>query len=167
MRAPRALLGPSMSAEEKTFETKIADLIRMFGTENEHEAKATWWALKRLLASRGVSFTDLGNAIEKLATGGLEEAELKRVFDAGYAKGVAETKREHAEAQAVFGLRPDGSPNWEAMAVQCQREKARIEVKYHKFVDDMAADMTWGREPSDKQGKFILSLFRQVGGRMQ
>jgi hypothetical protein len=40
-----------VSAADKTFETKIADLIRMFGTENKHEAVAACRALKRLLSS--------------------------------------------------------------------------------------------------------------------
>ena len=73
-----------MSAtSEKPFETRIADLIRRFGSDFEGEIVATWRALKRLLASRDVNFTDLGDAVEKLATGGLAEAEMKRVFDAG------------------------------------------------------------------------------------
>jgi hypothetical protein len=152
---------------EKTFENRIADLVRKFGTEFEAEAIQVWRALKRLLASRNVSFTDLGTAVESLATGGLEEAELKRVFDAGYAKGVADTKRELAQAQAVFGLRSDGSTDWEAIARYCQREKARIDDKHHQFIDDMAGRMAWGREPTDKQGKYLLSLFRGIGGRLQ
>jgi hypothetical protein len=151
---------------EKPFESKLADLVRRFGTDFEGEVIAVWAALGRLLASRNVTFTDLGDEVEKLATGGLEEAELRRVFDAGYAKGAADAERKHAEAQAVFGLRPDGSPDWEAIALHCQRHKDRIEVKHHQFLDDMASRLSWGREPSDKQGKYLLSLFRGVGGRM-
>jgi hypothetical protein len=152
---------------EKSFETRIADLIRKFGTDFEAEAIATWRALKRLLGANDVTFTDLGNGIEKLATGGLEEAEMKRLFDAGYQKGVADTKREQAEAQAVFGLRPDGSPDWEAMALHCQREKSRIDAKHHQFLDDMAGRLVWRSEPTEKQGKYLLSLFRGIGGRLQ
>jgi hypothetical protein len=47
--------------------------------------------LKRLLVSQGASFTDLGDGIERLATGGLEQAEMQRVFDAGYSKGLADS----------------------------------------------------------------------------
>jgi hypothetical protein len=151
----------------KTFETRIADLIRRFGTEFENEAIATWRALKRLLSSRDVSFTDLGNGIEKLATGGLEVAEMQRLFDAGYAKGVADTRREQAKEQVVFGLRSDGSTDWEAISLFCQREKSRIDAKHHQFIDDMAGRMAWGREPTDRQAKYLLSLFRGIGGRTQ
>ena len=151
---------------EKPFETRLADLIRKFGTEFEGEAIATWRALGRLLAARDVSFTDLGDAVEKLATGGLEEAEMQRVFDAGFAKGRLETERKQMEGQAVYGQRPNGGVDWEAIALHCQREKSRLESKHHQFVDDMASRMTWGREPTERQGKYLISVFRQLGGRM-
>jgi hypothetical protein len=155
----------------KSLETRIADLIRMFGTDSEPEAMNCWRALKRLLESNGASFTALGNAIEKLATGGLEKPAMQRVFDAGKAEGkaegLAEARREQAEAQAVFGLHPDGSPNWEAIAVHCQREKGRLKPKCHEFVDRMAGLTTWGRPLSDGQEKYLLSLFREIGGRLQ
>ena len=61
-----------MTAETKAYEQRLADLVRLLGSESEGEVLATHGALKRHLASRSVGFTDLGNAIEKLATGGLE-----------------------------------------------------------------------------------------------
>ena len=126
-------------------------------------------ALGRTLASRGLTFTDLGDGIEKLATGGLTQSEMERIRDAAYAKGVADTEHKHAEAETtVYGLRPDGSTDWEAIALYCQRQKSRLDARHHQFVDDMASRMTWGREPSsEKQGKYLLSLFRQVGGRIR
>jgi hypothetical protein len=156
------------AAMEKSYESKIADLIRRFGTDFEGEVIAIWSALKRLLGSRNVTFTDLGDAVEKLATGGLEEAQMKRVYDAGYAKGVEDTERKHAEAQAALGFHADGSTDWEAIALYCQQRKAHIETKHHQFVDDMASRMSWGRGPSsEKQGKYLLSLFRGIGGRVK
>jgi hypothetical protein len=153
--------------EEKPFETRLATLIRMFGTEHEGEALNAWRALKRLLASRGVGFTELGDGIEKLATGGLEQAEMQRVFDAGYSKGLADSTRKQAEELTFYGQRLDGSNDWEAISLFCQREKARLEAKHHQFIDDMAGRFVWGREPTPKQGTYLLSLFRQLGGRMK
>jgi hypothetical protein len=166
VRAHGAMLEVAVTSSTKPFETRIADLVRRLGTDHEGEAVATWRALKRLLATRDVSFTDLGDGLEKLATGGLEEAEMKRVFDAGYQKGVEDTERKRMTEEAVLGRRFDGSTDWEAIALYCQREKGRVEAKSREFVDDMASRMTWGREPSEKQGKYLLSIFRQLGGRM-
>jgi hypothetical protein len=157
-------------APEKTFAGRCADLIRRFGTDFEGEAVATWTLLKRLLASRNLTFTDLGNDLESLATGGVAEEERNRIYDAAYAEGIADERRKHveaeAEAQAVFGLKPDGSTDWEAIALYCQREKTRFESRHYDFVDRMAAKSVWGQDPSPREGKYLLSLFRGIGGRM-
>jgi hypothetical protein len=165
MRAPRSLLEAAVNAQVKTYEQKLADLIRRLGTEREGEAIATVRALGRTLASRGLTFTDLGDGIEKLASGGLTQSEMERIRDASYAKGVQDTERKLAEGQAIYGLRPDGSTDWEAIALYCQREKGRLDPQRHRFVDDMASRMTWGVEPIGRQGLYLLSLFRQLGGR--
>jgi hypothetical protein len=138
----------------------------MLGTDHDGEALNTVHALKRLLASQGVTFTDFGDAVLRLETGDLRRAEITKVHDTAYAKGLADAKRESTGAQATYGLRPDGSQDWEEIALSCQRQKLRLEAKHHQFVDDMASRLTWGREPSEKQGKYLLSLFRQVGGRI-
>jgi hypothetical protein len=167
MRAPRSLLEAAVNAQNKTYEQRLADLVRRLGTEHDGEIIATVRALKRSLESRGLTFTDLGDGIEKLATGGLTQGEMERIRDASYAKGLADAERKFAEVQTVFGLRSDGSTDWEEIALYCQREKARVvEAKSREFVDDMASRMTWGREPSEKQGKYLLSIFRQLGGRV-
>ena len=80
-------------------------------------------ALKRLLESRGLTFTDLGDGIEKLATGGLTQAAMEQIRDASYAKGIADTERKHAEVEGVYGLRSDGSTDWEAIALAASGAK--------------------------------------------
>ena len=156
-----------MTSATKTFEQRIAALVRMLGTTNDGEKIATVNALQRLLASRNTDLTDLGDAIERLATGGLEEAAMQRIFDAGREREREEVERKLAESQAVYGLNPDGSPDWEAMALHCQRHVDRLEAKHHQFIDDMSGRLAWGSEPTEKQGKYLLSLFRQLGGRMR
>jgi hypothetical protein len=152
----------------KPFEAKLAHLIRMLGTEHEGEAIAAWGALRRLLASRNVTFTDLGDAVEKLATGGLEEAEMKRLYAAGRAEGARDAKRTLAEAEVAFGKRADGSTDWDAIALYCQRASARIrDPKSVEFVNDMAGRLAWGREPTERQSKWLISVFRQLGGRIE
>jgi hypothetical protein len=153
---------------EKPLEAKLANLIRRLGTEYDGEALATWRALKRLLASHEASFTDLGDAVEKLASGGLAEAEMKRLFESGRAQGLKEAGREHQEAESALGKRPDGSTDWEALALYCQREIARLrDAKEREFVNDMAARLTFpGREPTEKQAQWLLAIFRRLGGRI-
>lgn len=78
-----------MSAEKKTFEEKIACIVRMLGSDRDHEVLASVRALKRTLTSAGADLNDLPNGIEKLGktNGGgpsREEikAEIQRVFNA-------------------------------------------------------------------------------------
>ncbi len=147
----------------KTFEQRIADLIRRLGTNFDGEKIATVNALERLLASHSVTFNDLGDGIEKLATGGLEEAAMERIYAAARAEGLEEGKRQE---RAKSGFGSEETPEWERIALYCQREKARIEARHHQFIDDMASRFVWGLEPSEKQGKYLLSLFRRIGGRL-
>jgi hypothetical protein len=153
---------------EKPLETRIAQFVRLMGSDQNGEVVNAARALGRLLAANNVGFNDLGDAIEKLATGGLEEAAIKRVFDAGYAKATEELERKHAESETVFGRLPNGDYDWERIANYCQRESARIrDAKSIEFINDMAGRMAWGgREPTEKQGKWLISIFRQLGGKV-
>jgi hypothetical protein len=157
-----------VSTAAKSYEQKLANVIRRLASDHDGEVIATVSALKRLLALRNADLNDLAGAVERLATGGLEEAHMQRLFDAGYAKGLDDATRTQAEEQAVYGQRQDGSYDWEAIALYCQREKGHLkEDRHRQFVDDMASRMTWSREPTPKQATYLLSLFRQLGGRVK
>jgi hypothetical protein len=92
---------------------------------------------------------------------------MKRIFDAGYAKGRGDGTREQFAADGVFGLRPDGSHDWERIALYCQRESARLRPQEKQFVDDMAARMSFpDREPTQRQSAWLLAIFRKLGGRL-
>jgi hypothetical protein len=168
MRAPRSLLEAAVNAQTKTYEQKLADLIRRLGSDHDGEVVAAVHALRRSLASRGLTFTDLGDGVEKLASGGLTQTAMEQIRDAAYARGVADTEREHAKAETIYGLHADGETNWEAIALYCQRQKRRLDARHHQFIDDMSSRLTWGGAPSsEKQGRYLLSLFRQIGGRLE
>jgi hypothetical protein len=101
LRARKALLGAvAVNAMTKTYEQRIADLIRHLGAEHDGEVLNTMSALRKTLASRNLTFTDLGDGIEKLATGGLTQSAMEQIRDAAYAKGVLDAKRKLAAAQA-------------------------------------------------------------------
>jgi hypothetical protein len=154
-----------MAAAEKTFESKIADLIRKFGTDFEGEVIAVWTILRRLLATRNVSFTDLGDAVEKLSTGGLEEAEVKRVFDVGYQKGVEDTERKQAELLAARGLNLDGSPNFGAIGAHVRQNLHLVDDKQRDGIADVALRASrWSLSPP--QGGWLLSVFHKMGGKI-
>ena len=89
-RRPVAALcgeGSMTAAQNKTYEQRLADLVRRLASDYEGEVIASVGALKRLLASRNVDFTDLANAIEqpgdRRARGGGNEAPLRRRLPEG------------------------------------------------------------------------------------
>jgi prophage maintenance system killer protein len=55
---------------------------------------------------------------------------------------------------------------WEAVSLFLQRNKDRLEAKHHQFVDDMASRTVYGREPTEKQHKYLHSLFYKLGGKL-
>jgi hypothetical protein len=165
LRASTALLGTIVvSAQAKTYEQKLADCIRLLASNLDGEVVASARALGRLLAARDIDFNDFASAIEKLVSGGLTEAEMKRVFAEGRAQGLEEAERNRPETSLTGFTDVDGAPNWETIAVYLQREKRRLDSRHHTFIDDMAANMTWGRPPTEKQRTYLLSLFRKIGG---
>ena len=60
----------------------------------------------------------------------------------------------------------DGKPEWNDVALFLQRNKIRLDVKHHKFVDDMASRTVWGREPTERQHKYLHSFFFMLGGKI-
>jgi len=52
------------------------------------------------------------------------------------------------------------------VALYVQREKHRLPAQHHQFVDDMAARTVWEREPTDRQHRYLRSLFLKLGGKI-
>jgi hypothetical protein len=74
----------------------------------------------------------------------------------------------HALADHVEDANGSGlsEAEWTEVALYCQREKHRLDAKHHKFVDDMASRTAWGREPTERQHKYLHSLFFKLGGKI-
>jgi len=60
----------------------------------------------------------------------------------------------------------DGQPRWNAIALFCQNNHQRLRPSEQGFIDDMAGKTMW-REPTEKQAKWLLSIFLRLGGRRQ
>jgi hypothetical protein len=145
--------------------SKLGDVIRRLSSENDGEAIAAVHAMRRILKEHRVDMHDLAAHVENPANGNaLTEAEMKKIYEAGFASGVQVTENKHHGA-ADF-INTDGKPNWDAVAVFLQRNKHRLDPKHHEFIDDMASRTVWGREPTEKQHKYLHSLFFKLGGKI-
>ena len=160
-------------AKEKKFHpcmlaNRIGTLIRLLGSNFEGEAIGAATGLRRLLPAEGLSFSDIATVIEG-CNGEIEErkysdSDAEVIFARGVEKGRAEEARKKELLVPADYYDEDGHPRWNAIAVFCQKNNQRLRPAEQEFVDDMAGNTMW-REPSEKQAKWLLSIFIKLGGR--
>jgi hypothetical protein len=152
------------------FAQRLAACIRLLASDKSGEVAAAWASIQRMLTPK----TDLHELATRIETPpGLDETtkqKLRRaVEDAraqGYAEGVQAAENKHHGADA---FRSTDGPDWTKVALYLQREKNRIEARHHEFIDDMASRTVWadrGFEPTERQHKYLHSLFLKLGGRI-
>jgi hypothetical protein len=157
-----------MNALNETTAKRIGKLVRMFGSSFENEGHVALSKLKSLLAEERLTFSDIATVLEN-ASGEIEElkfseSDMKEAYGCGIKKGrVEEARRQHGPPEFYD---EDGRPRWNAIALFCQKQQERLKPNEKEFIDDMAAQTMW-REPSEKQAKWILSIFIRLGGRIQ
>lgn len=158
------ILPPEIIAPRDRHGSKLGNVIRRLSSNNDGELVATVHAMRRVLESVGADVHALAEHLEKPNNGGLNEAEARKVFDAGYAMGVQDAENKQHGANDFRNT--DGKPDWSDVALFLQRNKHRLDSKHHEFVDDMASRTVWGREPTERQHKYLHSLFFKLGGKI-
>ena len=153
-----------MSAARKTIDEKLGDLVRRLASNHNGEIIATVCALKRTLKSNGRDLHDLAVRIEKPD---LTDGEMQKIFDAGVEVGIRSAEAvQHGDGEfrAV-----EGTPPWEDIAVWLQRHDdchGRLNERERDFVNQMA-ERVLRREPSERQARWLLGIFRRLGGRIR
>jgi hypothetical protein len=143
--------------------SRLGDIIRRLTSDSDGERIAAVEALDRVLGSAGSDFHSVADHLEANG-GGISEADMRKLYDAGYAKGVQDTENKYHGAENFRSA--DGKPSWEGVALFLQRNKDRLDPRHHEFVDDMAARTVWEREPTERQHKYLHSLFYKLGGKI-
>ena len=150
-----------MSAHKKTLEEKIADRVRMLASDKPGEVVAAANALKLILASAGTDMNGLAHAIENLGKNTeVSKDQMKKIWDAAV---------QHTENRlhgADDFINADGKPTWQSVALYCQRNKQRLAPKHHDFIDKVASQTVYDREPTERMHKYLFSLFLQLGGKI-
>jgi len=149
------------------FARRLAGCIRRLLSDQHGEIAAAMASIQRMLTSGA----DLHALAERIETPpGLSEStkqEIRKAVEdarvAGYAEGVraAEAKQHGADA-----FHNTEGAEWMKVALYVQREKHRLPAQHHQFVDDMAARTVWEREPTDRQHRYLRSLFLKLGGKI-
>jgi len=150
-----------MSAGKKTLEERIADVIRLLASDKDGDVIAAACALKRVLASAGTDIHGLAHGIENLGKNAeVSKEQMKQIWEAA----VQHTENRLHGADDFISA--DGKPTWQSVALFCQRNKHRLRPQTHEFVDKMASQTVYGREPTENQHKYLFALFLQLGGKI-
>jgi hypothetical protein len=153
-----------MISDDPDIAKRIADLVRRLASSHDGEVVATVRALQRTLEANGLDIHAIADPLEAVNGKHIPEEQMQKVWDAAYARGVQDTEnREHGLDDFIS---TDGKPTWQAVALFLQRNKHRLNPRVHEFVDKMAAQTVWDEEPSERQHKFLHSLFFQLGGKI-
>ena len=142
---------------------KLATFIRLLSSDKEGEVIAAAHAIKRTLKAAGADIHTLAERIEKPNGSGLTEAEMKKLYDAGYNAGRRDAENKHFGPADFHNV--DGTPNWHQMALCCQQHSSLLRGQEQTFINDMASRTVW-REPTEKQQKWLKSIFYRLGGKV-
>jgi hypothetical protein len=158
----------AMSTLNEPVAKRIATLFRLLSSDFEGEILGAVAAMKRLFAAEGLAFHDIATVIES-CNGEIEERkysdrDAEIIFTRGVEKGRAEKVRTQAGSPEFYDA--DGHPRWNAIALFCQQNHQRLRPAEQGFVDDMAGYTLW-HELSERQAKWLLSIFLRLGGRRQ
>jgi hypothetical protein len=157
-----------MSALNEPVAKKIARLFRVLASDQDGEVLASVAAMKRLFAAERLSFHDIAAVIES-CNGEVEErkyndADAEIIFSRGVEKGREEEARRKEQIVPTDYYNADGQPRWDAIAAFCQKNNDRLMPSERKFIDDMAGSTMW-RPPTEKQGRWLLTIVLRLGGR--
>jgi hypothetical protein len=157
-----------MSALDEPIAKRFAKLFRLLASNFDGEVLSVVRRMKQQLAAEGLSFNDIAIVIEN-ANGEIEErkysdADAEIIFARGMEKGREEEARKKEQIVPADYYDADGGPRWDAIALFCQKNHDRLRPSERQFVDDMVGSTMW-RQPSEKQSKWLLTIFLRLGGR--
>jgi hypothetical protein len=142
---------------------KLAAIIRMMSSDKDGDVLNAGRAINRTLKSVGCDIHDLAEIVAHANGGKLSEVEMRKIYTAGFEAGMRKVENEQHGSGDFHNV--DGTPNWNEIALFCQRNNVRLRENERQFVNDMAARTVW-REPSPKQEKWLRSIFFRLGGRI-
>jgi hypothetical protein len=142
---------------------KLAACIRMLSSDKDGDVVNAAHGIVRMLKSAGVDIHVLADRVEKPNGGALTDGEMRKLYDAGYDAGLRAAENKMHGNSDFRDI--DGFPAWEEIARYCQRNNRRLRANEQEFVDDMAAQTVW-REPTEKQAKWLKSIFFRLGGKL-
>jgi hypothetical protein len=134
---------------------KLGKLIKMLSSSNDGEVVAAAHAIMRTLEAEGADIHTLAERVEGRK---LSQAEMQRIYDKAFAAG----KQSAAEQQQPAFHDVTNELSWHAIACECVRSSRLRDQKERDFVADMVRWTVRGGEPTEKQAKWLRSIYVRV-----
>jgi len=151
----------------------LGNMVRRMASPFDGEAANALGMLRKRMLAEGLNlnltFCDFATLFEN-CRGQIEEKKYsdsdmggmwERAVAQGREQGLQEQQLEETEFRDELG-----EPKWNAIALFCQKREARLRDNEREFVSDMAGRTMW-RPPTEKQGKWLISIFVKLGGRLK
>jgi hypothetical protein len=142
---------------------KLGALLRRLSSNHDGEVLATVHAIIRTLNSAGSDLHALADKVEQ--TNVIPEADMKRLYQAGYDAGVAASEKQFygdGDFRTVNGSDPD----WSEIAKYRYRKRDQLNEREAEFIGSVSSQLVW-RAPSEKQRKWLLSILYKLGGKLE
>jgi hypothetical protein len=133
---------------------KIGKLIKMLSSSSDGEVVAAVHALMRTLEAEG---TDIHELAERVEGRKLSQAEMQKIYDKAFAAG----KQSVAAAAPTFHD-VTNEISWHAIACECMHSSRLRDQREQKFVADMVRWTVRGGEPTEKQAKWLRSIYVRI-----
>ena len=155
---------------------KIIPLLRMLISSADGEVINAARALQRTLAGSGL---DIHALVERIEHGTpLDAGEMQKIYDAAYQKGHTDGSEQGRRSAVLATAQPaawhlsnqsiDDGVNgytWAQIAEHCVLNKHLFRGRDLEFIESVFEQLSWGKEPSAPQAKWLRDLFmRKFGG---
>jgi hypothetical protein len=155
LQSSQTLLGGDVSDALAPIAGRLAKLIRLLASDKNGELVAAVHAIKRTLESGGLDLHTLADGIEQSNGKKFTEEEAREIYQRGVEDG-----RKAAEAPVNFST--VGEPSWNDIACECEANAARLSPREQEFVRDMCSWTVNSGTPTEKQAKWLRSIWARV-----
>ena len=136
---------------------KLGKLVRLLGSDRPGEVIAAVAAIKRTLESASLDIHALADGIEESNGKKFTEADAIEIYQRGVEDG-----HRAAEQNGALSFSTVGEPSWNEIARECAAHAARLQPREREFVEDMVRWTVHGGEPTEKQAKWLRSIWARV-----
>ena len=140
---------------------KLGKFIRLLTPVRDGEVVAAARAMVRTLEGAGADIHDLAESIGASLANGKKftEADPREIYE----RGVAAGRHAAGQAQPATYRNTDDGPPWHAIACECAAHPDRLRNQRERdFVADMVRWTTRGGQPTEKQAKWLRSIYGRV-----